>query len=70
MPNLTFAPSPTYEPSWVNVPYSIPIIFSNALILVSSSSYDDSEDENPSLPTHPPLVESVDGEILEITLVK
>jgi hypothetical protein len=46
-PNLTFVPSSVF------VPFSVPI-------LVSSSLDDDSEDENPSLPTHLPPYESIE----------
>jgi hypothetical protein len=54
-PNSTFVPSSTCDPSSTFVPSSIPI-------LVSSSSDDDSEDENPPLPTHLPPDESIEHE--------
>jgi hypothetical protein len=53
-PNSTIVPSSTCEPSSTFVPSSIPIMV--------SSSYDDSEDENPLLPTHLPLDESFEPE--------
>jgi hypothetical protein len=52
-PNSAFVSSSTCDPSSMFVPSSIPI-------LVSSSSYDDSEDENPPLPTHLPPDDSIE----------
>jgi hypothetical protein len=54
-PNSTFVPSLTCNPSSTPVFYSI-------LIMVSSSSYDDSEDGNPPMPAHLPPDESFELE--------
>ena len=54
-PNLTFVPSSTFDPSLKFVPYFVPI-------LVSSSSNDDNEDENPPLLAHLPPNESIEHE--------
>ena len=43
-------------------PFHIPIFFARAPTLVSSSVEHDSEDENPTLPTHPPEVASIERE--------
>jgi hypothetical protein len=56
MHNSTFVPSSSREPS------STPKIFTITPILVSSSSYDEKEDENTPPPTQPPLVESIEHE--------
>jgi hypothetical protein len=47
-----FVPSSACESYSTFVPYFVPI-------LVSSSSYDDNEDENRPPPAHPPLDESI-----------
>jgi hypothetical protein len=63
-PNLTCVPSLAYEPNSTVVsssayePYSM---FVSSFDLVSSLD-DDSEDENPPLPAHPPLDESFEPE--------
>jgi hypothetical protein len=49
-PNLTIVPSSACEPSSTFVPFTIPILV--------SSSYDDSEDENPPTSAHLPPDES------------
>jgi len=54
-PNSTCVPSLACKPSSTFVPYSIPII-------VSCSSDDDNEDENPPLPIHLPPDESIEHE--------
>jgi hypothetical protein len=54
-PDSAFVSSSTYEPSSALVSSSIPI-------LVSSSSDDDSEDENPPLPAHLPPDDSIEHE--------
>jgi hypothetical protein len=54
-PNLTFVPSLVCESSSVCVSSSIPI-------MVSSSSYDESEDENKPLSSHLPPNESIKHE--------
>jgi hypothetical protein len=54
-PNLVFVLSSTYDPSSTFVPYFVPI-------MVSSSSDDDSEDENPPFISHLPPYESIDHE--------
>jgi hypothetical protein len=51
--SYTFVPSSTCKESSMFVPSSVPT-------LVSSSSNDDSEDENPPLPAHLPLDESIE----------
>jgi hypothetical protein len=53
--SLAFVQSSTYKTSLAFVPYSIPI-------LVSSSSNDDIEDENPPFPAHLPPDESIEHE--------
>jgi hypothetical protein len=53
--NLTFVPSLTYESSLTFVPPYVPI-------MVSSSSDDDSEDENPPFLTHLHPDESIEHE--------
>jgi hypothetical protein len=50
-----FVPSSACDPSLTIMPYFVHI-------LVSSSSDDDSEDENPPLPAHIPLDESIEHE--------
>jgi hypothetical protein len=54
-PNSTIVPSSTCDPSSMFVPSSIPIL--------GSSSDDDSEDENPPLPTHLPPNESFEPKL-------
>jgi hypothetical protein len=54
-PNSTFVPSSAYKPSSTFVPSSVPI-------LVSSSSDDDREDENPPSPAHLPPYDSIELE--------
>jgi hypothetical protein len=59
-PNSTFVPSLTYEPNSTVVPssaYKPSSVFVLSYDLVSSS-YNDNEDENPPLPSHPPPDES------------
>jgi hypothetical protein len=58
-PNSTFVPSLTYDPYLAFVP-------SSNLI---SSSYDDSEDENPPLPAHPHPDESFELELAPAPLL-
>jgi hypothetical protein len=53
-PNSTFVPSSSHEPYSTFVPSSIPIMV--------SSTYDDSENENPPQPPHLPLDESIEPE--------
>jgi hypothetical protein len=53
-PNSTIVPSSTYDPSLVFVPSFVPILV--------SSSYDDSEDENPPPYAHLPPDESIEPE--------
>jgi hypothetical protein len=53
-PNLMIVHSSACEPSLAFVPSSVPILV--------SSSYDDSEDENPPLPSHLPPDESFEPE--------
>jgi hypothetical protein len=53
-PNSTFVPYSTYEPSLAFVSSSFPILV--------SSSNDESEDENPPLPSHLPPYESFEPE--------
>jgi hypothetical protein len=59
---LTFVPSSACEPSSTFVPSYVPT-------LVSSSSNDDSEDENPPLLDHLPLDESIEFEPAPTTLI-
>jgi hypothetical protein len=54
-PNSSFVPSSACEPSLV-------LVLSSDPILVSSSSDVDSEDENPPLPGHLPLDQSIEHE--------
>jgi hypothetical protein len=54
-PNSVVVPSSAYEPSSAFVPSSVPILV--------SSSDDESEDENPPSPDHPPPNESFEPEL-------
>ena len=53
-PNSSFVPSSACDPSSAFVPSFVPILV--------SSSDDDSEDENPPSPAHPPLDASFEPE--------
>jgi len=55
-------PSLAYAPSSMNVSHYIPNFYDNDIISVSSLD-DDSEDENPPLPTHLPPIDCIEHEL-------